>query len=479
MKHATLAALCFASLLACNGNATAQFVEDLDILVMAESDEHGDFFGWYVTPLSDANGDGVTDFAVARTFLGNFRGGVTVYSGADGSEIWTYCETEPSAITGFSLGVIDDINGDGVDEVVAGAPFAFQDITQVYVFSGADGVVLHSLVDAVGESSFGYAVATQGDFNGDGVEDLVFGATGVGWPVQTIGEVFIHSADDFSLIQSISPPLQPAWRFGTGLAFLGDIDGKPGDELAIGSRYDQNGPGRIQVFSYAKGGATLLYSIENVDLGGPFDGDRIDSGQDYNGDGFSDIFMGERLSNRVRIFSGLDGTEIMTINGPKGTSFGSGRMIEDIDGDGQADLIIGGLATDGGGVNSGRASLYSGADGSLIRQFTATEDNFLFGIDAVPFGDLNGDGALDFLVAAVGSEADNLFGAAFVIAGEPVVGETPGDLDGDGMVGILDLLILLSSWGPCPDPPQGCPADLDGDGTVGIFDLLVLLSNWR
>ena len=477
MKHGKLAALCFASLLACNGDATAQFVEDLDILVMAQSDEHGDFFGWYVTPLSDANGDGVTDFAVARTFLGNFRGGVTVYSGADGSEIWSFCETEPSAITGFSLGIIDDINDDGVDEVVAGAPFAFQDITQVYIFSGADGVVLHSLLDAVGESSFGYAVATQGDFNGDGVEDLAFGATGVGWPVQTIGEVFIHSADDFSLIQSIVPPFQPAWRFGTGLAFLGDIDGNPGDELAIGSRYDQNGPGRVKVFSYAREGATLLYSIENVDLGGSFDGDRIDSGHDYNGDGINDIFMGERLLDRVRIFSGLDGTEIMTINGPKGSLFGSGRMIEDIDGDGQADLIIGAYVTDGGGVDSGRASLYSGADGSLIRQFTATEDNFLFGVDAVPFGDLNGDGALDFLVAAVGSEADNLFGAAFVIAGEPVVGETPGDLDGDGTVGILDLLILLSSWGPCP-PCCDCPADLDADGNVGIFDLLTLLANW-
>ncbi len=476
MKHGKLAILCFASLLACNGNATAQFVEDLEILVIAESDEHGDFFGWYVTPLSDANGDGVPDFAVARPFKGNFRGGVTVYSGADGSEIWSFCETEPSAITGFSLGVIDDMNGDGIDEVVAGAPFAFQDITQVYVFSGADGSILHIFLDIVAESSFGYAVATQGDFNGDGVEDLVFSATSVGWP-KNIGEVFIHSADDFSLIQSIVPPFQPAVKFGTGIAFMGDIDGRPGDELAIGSRYDQTGPGRIQVFSYAKGGATLLYSIENVDLGFPLTGDRIDSGQDYNGDGFNDIFMGEKTQNRVRIFSGLDGTEIMTINGPKGSSFGSGRMIDDIDGDGQADLIIAGVATDGGGVDSGRASLYSGADGSIIRRFTATEDNFFFGVDAVPFGDLNGDGALDFLVSAIGSEDDNLFGAAFVIAGEPVDGGTPGDIDGDGSVGVKDLLILLGSWGTCPACCD-CPADLDGDGTVGVKDLLILLGNW-
>ena len=52
------------------------------------------------------------------------------------------------------------------------------------------------------------------------------------------------------------------------------------------------------------------------------------------------------------------------------------------------------------------------------------------------------------------------------------------DLNGDGSVGILDLLILLGSWGPCPDPPNPCPADLNGDGSVGILDLLMLLANW-
>jgi hypothetical protein len=62
----------------------------------------------------------------------------------------------------------------------------------------------------------------------------------------------------------------------------------------------------------------------------------------------------------------------------------------------------------------------------------------------------------------------------FAVAGPPV-----GDLDGDGRVGISDLLILLAGWGPCPDPPDACPADLDGDGTVGIADLLILLANWR
>ena len=55
----------------------------------------------------------------------------------------------------------------------------------------------------------------------------------------------------------------------------------------------------------------------------------------------------------------------------------------------------------------------------------------------------------------------------------------PGDLDGDGVVGILDFLALLAAWGPCPDPcPPSCPGDLDGDCVVGIVDFLTLLTNW-
>ena len=54
------------------------------------------------------------------------------------------------------------------------------------------------------------------------------------------------------------------------------------------------------------------------------------------------------------------------------------------------------------------------------------------------------------------------------------------DLDGDGIVGIMDLLALLAVWGSCPDcgTPQACPADFDGDCSVGILDFLQLLGDW-
>ena len=49
------------------------------------------------------------------------------------------------------------------------------------------------------------------------------------------------------------------------------------------------------------------------------------------------------------------------------------------------------------------------------------------------------------------------------------------DFDGDGLVTVADLLVLLAAWGPCPPP---CPPDLDGDGLVTVADLLALLAAW-
>jgi len=56
----------------------------------------------------------------------------------------------------------------------------------------------------------------------------------------------------------------------------------------------------------------------------------------------------------------------------------------------------------------------------------------------------------------------------------------PSDLDGDGIVGMVDFLVLLGAWGSCSDcgTPQACPADFDGDCSVGIGDMMILLGTW-
>ena len=54
---------------------------------------------------------------------------------------------------------------------------------------------------------------------------------------------------------------------------------------------------------------------------------------------------------------------------------------------------------------------------------------------------------------------------------------TPGDIDGDGVVGIEDFNTLIGTWGPCDD--ECCVADFNLDGIVGILDFLVLIGNWH
>ena len=49
-----------------------------------------------------------------------------------------------------------------------------------------------------------------------------------------------------------------------------------------------------------------------------------------------------------------------------------------------------------------------------------------------------------------------------------------GDVNGDGLVDVSDLLAVMDAWGPC----NGCSADLNGDGIVDVVDLLEVVGNW-
>lgn len=83
---------------------------------------------------------------------------------------------------------------------------------------------------------------------------------------------------------------------------------------------------------------------------------------------------------------------------------------------------------------------------------------------------ISGDGQ----TAAVAGEADEPGNYAVFVVDRGC----QSDIDGDGVVGIGDLLALLAAWGPCPDPSV-CPADQDGDGAVGLIDVLLVLSEWN
>ena len=87
-------------------------------------------------------------------------------------------------------------------------------------------------------------------------------------------------------------------------------------------------------------------------------------------------------------------------------------------------------------------------------------------------------GAVASVCTACGSSDDGSCTHQFHFSVNVAVARAIGDVDFDGVVGIIDLLDLLGSWGSCPGFPAECFADLDGDGVVGITDLLTLLANW-
>jgi subtilisin family serine protease len=51
---------------------------------------------------------------------------------------------------------------------------------------------------------------------------------------------------------------------------------------------------------------------------------------------------------------------------------------------------------------------------------------------------------------------------------------SPADIDGDFQVGVVDLVLLILAWGPCP----GCPQDVNRDGAVDVQDLVLLIADW-
>jgi hypothetical protein len=146
------------------------------------------YFGRSVASLGDVNGDGVPDVAVGahdQQVNGiEHVGRVYVYSGANGAWIRTIDSPHTSqAWFGFPVGSIADVNGDAVPDILVGAPFQTSHDNaregRAYIFSGRDGVVLHTLLNPSPQTKarFGFRIVeVGGDTNGDGIPELLVGA---------------------------------------------------------------------------------------------------------------------------------------------------------------------------------------------------------------------------------------------------------------------------------------------------------------
>ena len=406
-------------------------------------------FGASVSGVGDVNGDGFDDLIVGAPSSVQ-SSSAQVFSGSDGSVLYTF--SSGSDRFGQSVSGVGDVNGDEVPDFIVGARDGGSGTSgSVHVFSGADGSVLYN-VDGAPDERLGDFVSGLGDVNGDGVPDFIVGAPGA----DVGGGVRVFSGANGTVLYRVDGGEAANDGFGASVRDVGDVNGDGAPDFVVGATGDDsNGvdSGNARVFSGVDG--SVLYNFDGDSEGDGFGGSVSGVG-DVNGDGVPDIAVGARLADigYVRVFSGVDGSVLYNFEGDsEGDGFGdSVSGVGDVNGDGVPDFIVGASFPD--------VRVFSGFDGSLIYQFDRGGSRFDDTVSGV--GDVNGDGVPDFTIAG----SDRFTGGFVRVFVSQIT--ILGDVNLDSAVNFFDIqpfIAVLSNQGFQPE------ADIDENGVVDFFDI--------
>ncbi|MCA9773387.1 MAG: FG-GAP repeat protein, partial [Myxococcales bacterium] len=418
-------------------------VDAQGILYSFDGDSEDDEFGFAVSGAGDVNGDDIPDLVVGARYDGNNgfdSGSVRVFSGANGSILYTFDGDATNAELGTAVSDAGDVNGDAFADVIAGAP-GVSGAGAARVYSGMDGSILYTFTGDSEDDGMGDSVSNAGDVNGDNVPDLIAGARFDADNGLDSGAAWVFSGADGAILHKFRGD-SAGDEFGTWVSGAGDVNGDDFADLIVGAPLDDNNgkdSGSARVFSGANG--AVLYTFNGGAAGDGF-GYAVSDAGDVDGDNITDLIVGApgndnngADSGSARVFSGADGAILYTFNGETaGDTFGAAVSgAGDMNGDNTPDLIVGAPLSQTMNGETGSARVFSGVDGSVLFTFIGDGSFDFLGIGVSDAGDINEDGFGDVIVGISldDNNGEDDSGSVRVFAGG-VAACVDGDGDGYG-----------------------------------------------
>ncbi len=296
------------------------------------------------------------------------------------------------------------------------------------------------------------------DVNSDGVDDLLISSPGFDAGAAQTGRVELRSGATGEVLRTFDG--EPGDGLGESVASLGDLNDDGFEDFAIGA------PGASVTFSHA-GAVIVISGADGTQLwrfeGEAQDeclGDEVACVGDINDDGVPDIGAGARLadynglrSGRARVWSGADGSLLWQRDGSQAyVQLGVAMdAVGDADGDGVDDFAVGIWGAVDNGGSSGAAVIVSGATGEDITRISGPQADDHFGVSLSALGDVNGDGVPDIVIGGIFGSPGGIDEAGYVQVHSCGDGALIRRLDGD-----QKLMRLGAAVDRAPD--------LDGDG---------------